>query len=243
MGDGEGGSGLMRVLGLIPARGGSKGIPRKNIRPLGGKPLIAWTIEAARRSRLLNRVILSTEDEEIARIGREWGVEAPFLRPAELAQDETPTLPVVLHALDWLEERGDRYDAVCLLQPTSPLRKPEWIDACVDLLAERQADSVVTVCRIPEEHHPWWALEQTPDGWLRFCAGDKAPSRRQELPPAFHREGSVYVVRTRVLRDERSLYGVRLAAYLVSENDTVNLDRETDWQRAERMLGARGGNV
>jgi CMP-N-acetylneuraminic acid synthetase len=229
----------MRVLGVIPARGGSKGIPRKNIRFLGGKPLVAWTIEAARASRRLSRVVLTTEDEEIARVGREWGVEVPFLRPKELAEDDTPTLPVVLHALRECEKTDGEYDAVCLLQPTAPFRKGEWIDACIDLLEESGADAVVTVCRIPEEYHPRWALEKGSGGWLRFVGGQGVPPRRQELPAAYHREGSVYVSRRRVLV-EGSLYGERLAGYEVSGEETVNLDTEADWRRAEGMIAEMG---
>lgn len=230
----------MRVLGVIPARGGSKGIPRKNIRLLGGKPLIAWTIEAAQQSRLLTRVILSTEDEEIAAVGRQWGVEVPFLRPAELAQDDTPTLPVVEHALRECEKDGVRYDAVCLLQPTAPLRKPAWIDGCIRMLEERGADAVVTVCRIPEEHHPWWSLMKDAAGWMQFSSGRTVPPRRQDLPPAYHREGSVYVTRREVLVEAGSLYGNRLAGWEVSQEETVNLDTEEDWRRAEYLL-AQGG--
>lgn len=233
----------MRVLGLIPARGGSKGIPRKNIRLLAGKPLIAWTIEAALASRSLTRVILSTEDEEIAAVGRAWGVEVPFLRPAELAKDDTPTLPVVLHALRRCEEAGQIYDAVCLLQPTAPLRKTEWIDACIEELASNAADAVVTVCRIPDEHHPQWAMQRDPEGWFHFWSGSAIPPRRQELPAAFHREGSVYVTRRRVLVEEGSLYGKRLAGFEVCADETVNLDTEEDWKRAEGLLKRGGATV
>lgn len=230
----------MRVLGLIPARGGSKGIPRKNIRPLGGKPLLAWTIEAARASRLLARVILSTEDEEIAAVGRAWGVEVPFLRPRELAEDDTPTLPVVLHAVEWLEARGEAYDAVCLLQPTSPFRKPEWIDGCVELLQRERADSAITVRRIPDEFHPFWALLRAEGGWLRFLSGSGIPARRQDLPPAYHRDGAVYVVRCDVLKGRQTLYGEKVAGFEVSGVGSVNLDTEPDWNRAEELLAATG---
>jgi CMP-N-acetylneuraminic acid synthetase len=226
----------MRVLGLIPARGGSKGIPRKNIRLLGGKPLIAWTIEAARQSRMLTRVILSTEDEEIAEVGRQWGVDVPFMRPKELAEDDTPTLPVVLHALMEVEKQGSHYEAVCLLQPTAPLRKPEWIDACIQLLRDRNADAVITVCRIPHEHHPLWSLMDDGGGWLRFSGSGDVPVRRQDLPPAYYREGSVYVTRTHTLLAGRSLYGSRLAAFEVAADNSVNLDSEEDWKRAELLL-------
>lgn len=226
----------MRVLGLIPARGGSKGIPRKNIRMLGGKPLIAWTIEAARKSRLLTRVILSTEDEEIAEVGRQWEVDVPFLRPRELAEDDTPTLPVVLHAVMEIEKQGGHYDAVCLLQPTAPFRKPEWIDACIQLMEKRGADASVTVCRIPAEHHPWWSLMLDGEGWLHFSQSGEAPVRRQDLPPAYYREGSVYVTRVQTLLRSGSLYGTKLAAFEVAADESVNLDTEEDWKRAEMLL-------
>lgn len=228
----------MRVLGVIPARGGSKGIPRKNIRLLGGKPLIAWTIEAARKSRLLTRVILSTEDEEIATVGKHWGAEVPFLRPQELAEDTTPTLPVLQHAVRECERQDGAYDAVCLLQPTAPLRRPEWIDECIALLLRLDAEAVVTVCRIPDEFHPLWALTVAEDGWLRFFSGAAIPPRRQDLPTAYHREGSVYVVRRDVLMEAGSLYGSKLGWLEVSAEATVNLDTERDWERAEAMLAS-----
>ena len=145
-----------RVLGLIPARGGSKGVPRKNIKLLCGKPLLEYTAQAALASRLLSRVILSTEDEEIAEAGRRCGLEVPFLRPQELAADDTPMLPVIEHAVRWVEERGERFDAICLLQPTNPLRRAEEIDGCIELLIGTGADSVVTVLPVPAEYNPHW---------------------------------------------------------------------------------------
>src|SRR5262249_36192083 len=146
----------MRILGLIPARGGSKGVPRKNIKLLCGRPLLAYTVEAALSSSFLSRVILSTEDEEIARVAQRFGVEVPFLRPQDLARDETPMLPVAQHALRFLEERDERFDALCLLQPTNPLRSAEDIDACIQLLETSHADAVVTTLRVPAEHNPHW---------------------------------------------------------------------------------------
>ncbi|MCI0730285.1 MAG: acylneuraminate cytidylyltransferase family protein, partial [Chloroflexi bacterium] len=143
----------MRVLGLIPARGGSKGVPRKNIRLLCGKPLLQYTAESALAARRLSRVILSTEDEEIAEVGRRCGLDVPFLRPAELAQDDTAALPVVQHALRWLEAQGEWFDAICFLQPTCPLRRAEDIDACITLLEERNADTVVSVLAVPLQYN------------------------------------------------------------------------------------------
>lgn len=222
----------MRVLGLIPARGGSKGIPGKNVRLLGGKPLLAWTAEAALASRRLSRVVLSTDDEGIAEAGRRCGLDVPFLRPAELARDDTPTLPVVRHALESLE---DRFDAVCLLQPTSPFRRAADVDGCIALLEERGLDAVVSVLPVPAEHNPHWVFFEDGDGLLRLATGEEQPiPRRQELPPAFHRDGSVYVTRREIVMGG-SLYGRRLGGYLMPEAG-VNLDTPADWERAERRI-------
>ena len=188
----------MRVLGIVPARGGSKGIPHKNITPLCGKPLLWYTAEAALAAQTLTDVVLSTDDEAIAEVGRRCGLEVPFLRPAELAQDTTPTLPVLQHAVHTLEAAGRSYDAVCLLQPTNPLRRAAHIDGCVRLLQEEQVDSVVTVLPVPHHYNPHWVLFADEDGRLYWSMGDPEPiPRRQLLPPAWHREGSVYVVRKR----------------------------------------------
>jgi CMP-N,N'-diacetyllegionaminic acid synthase len=229
----------MRVLGLVPARGGSKGVPRKNVRPLGGRPLLHWTAEAALAATRLSRVVLTTDDPEIAEVGGAGGLEVPFLRPAELARDETPTLPVVQHALRMLEAAGDRFDAVCLLQPTSPFRTPQDIDACVALLAAGDADAVVTVLRVPAEHNPHWVYFRGGDGALRLATGEAEPiPRRQALPPAFHRDGSVYVTRRDVVLDGHSLYGGRVLGYETDAARSVNVDDLDDWARAEAMLAA-----
>jgi CMP-N-acetylneuraminic acid synthetase len=226
----------MRVLGLVPARGGSKGIARKNLRPLGGKPLLQYTAEAAAEAMRLQRVLLSTDDAEIAEVGRRRGLWVPFVRPGELARDDTPMLPVVVHALEWLAANGEEYDAVCLLQPTSPFRRPSDIDACVDLLASGDADCVVSVRPVPERYNPHWVYFRGADGSLRAALGDTEPiTRRQALPPAFHRDGSIYVSRVDAIR-RGSLYGRKVIPYETSIPGTVNLDVEADWQEAERLL-------
>ncbi|SRR5579884_2142164 len=228
-----------RVLGVIPARGGSKGIPKKNIRLLHGRPLLSYTAEAALSARLLTRVILSTDDEEIAEVGRRCGLEVPFLRPPELATDGAPTLPVVQHAVRALAQDGGRFDAVCLLQPTNPLRSPGQIDGCIELLVDSGADSVITVLPVPPEYNPHWVYFAESDGTLRLSTGEEAPiSRRQDLPPAFHREGSVYVTRTDVIINGNSLYGRRIVGYPADSNSSVNIDAPEDWERAEELLAA-----
>jgi CMP-N-acetylneuraminic acid synthetase len=232
----------MRVLGLIPAREGSKGIPGKNVRLLGGRPLLAWTAEAALAARRLSRVVLSTDGEAIAEAGRRCGLEVPFLRPAELARDDTPTLPVVTHAVAELERAGDRFDAVCLLQPTSPFRRAGDIDGCIALLEEKGLDAVVSVLEVPAEHNPHWVYFQDGEGLLRLATGEEQPvPRRQELPPAFHRDGSVYVTRRDVVMDGGSLYGRRLGGYVMPDaGRSVNLDTPDDWERAERLILSEG---
>ncbi|MGC8875437.1 MAG: cytidylyltransferase domain-containing protein, partial [Chloroflexia bacterium] len=188
----------------------------------------------------LTRVILSTDDEEIAAVGRELGVEVPFLRPHELARDDTPTLPVIRHAVAELEREGTRYDAVCILQPTSPFRRPEWIDACVKLLFERGADCVITVAPVPSEYNPHWVYFEDPQGFLVLATGEGEPiPRRQDLPQAYHRDGSVYVTRRDVLMKTGSLYGRRVLGYLVDAHDTVNIDTVDDLAKAASRLGAR----
>lgn len=229
----------LRVLGLIPARGGSKGVPRKNARFLCGKPLLQYTAEAALAARHLARVILSTDDFEIAEIGSKCGLEVPFLRPSELAQDETPMLPVVQHALRWMQLWGESFDALCLLQPTNPARRPEDIDACIELLAASGADAVVTVIPVPTEHNPHWVYFQDRAGTLRLATGESQPiTRRQDLPPAFHREGSVYVTCRDVILEGNSLYGNRLVGYALDQTRCVNIDVAEDWTRAEALLAA-----
>ncbi len=228
----------MRVLAIIPARGGSKGVPRKNIRLLGGKPLLWYTASAARAATRLTRVVLSTDDAEIAGVGRDCGIEVPFLRPPALAQDDTPTLPVLQDIVRRLAAAGENYDAVCLLQPTTPFRPPGLIDACVDLLAETGADAVVSVQRVPATYNPHWVFTPDADGFLHVCTGDATIiPRRQLLPPAFHRDGSVYVTRCPVLLEQNSLFGTRLAGYEVP-GTTVNIDTLADWARAEERLAA-----
>ncbi len=228
---------MNKVLGIIPARGGSKGVPRKNIRSLCGKPLLAYTIESALRAKRLTRTVLSTEDEEIADVGMRLGIEVPFLRPKQLAQDTSPTFPVVLHALETLEFGGDSFDAVCLLQPTNPLRRSVDIDACIDLLENSDADSVISVLPVPEEHNPHWVYRMCVDGALKLFTEEPTPiARRQDLPPAFHREGSVYVTKTTVIRTLRSLYGKRILGYEMPREYSSNIDTLEDWRALEARM-------
>ena len=227
----------MKVLGLITARGGSRGVPRKNIRLLCGKPLLQYTVESALAAHRLTRVILSTDDDEIAEVGQHCGLEVPFMRPVELATDSTPTLPVVQHALRWMEAHGECFDAICQLQPTNPLRPPGAIDTCIELLERSDADAVMTVLPVPAEHNPHWVYFRHNNGELYLSTGETMPiPRRQELPPSFHREGSVYVTRRDIVMQENSLYGKRVFGYVVDAETSVNIDGPEDWKRAESIL-------
>jgi len=234
----------VRVLGLIPARGGSKGVPRKNVRMLGGKPLIGHSIDAARRATRIDRIVVSTEDQEIASISKSLGAEVPFLRPESLARDDTPMLPVIAHALQAIVDAGWTPDAVCLLQPTFPFRSPQDIDACIEALEVRGADCVISVHRVPHHFNPHWVYFERPDGSLRLSTGEPEPiPRRQDLPPAFHRSGAVYVSRAAVISEHGSLYGDRVVGHETPTQSSCNIDTIEDWARAEALVAQLENNA
>jgi CMP-N-acetylneuraminic acid synthetase len=229
-------------LGLIVARGGSKGIVGKNLHPLGGRPLISHTFQAAGESKVLDRIVLSTDSPEIAEAGRAAGVEVPFLRPPELAKDTTPTLDVIRHALDWLgREEAYRPDIVVLLQPTSPLRQARHIDEALGLLASGDADSVVSVVPVPAHFNPHWQFV-VEDGMIRTFTGETLAAiapRRQGLEETFSRNGAIYAFRRASLEKHGTIYGERCAAYVMAPEDSVNIDGPEDLEAAERMLAGR----
>jgi CMP-N-acetylneuraminic acid synthetase len=230
----------MTVLGIVPARGGSKGIPRKNIAFLLGKPLLAYTAEAALSAKLLTTTVLSTEDEEIARVGRECGLEVPFLRPQELAQDGSPTIPVLQDVVRKLEALGKRYDAVFILQPTSPLRRPEDIDGAVELLERTGADSVISFVDVGEKH-PARMKFVSPDGRVSNppFAEEYEGQRRQELPKIYLREGSIYLTRRAILMEDNSVQGCDCRAWIIPQERYCNIDTPLDLFIAEQMLKYR----
>lgn len=230
----------MRVLGLVPARGGSKGVPRKNVAPLLGRPLLAWTAEAAVAARTLCDVVLSTDDDDIAAVGERCGLRVPFRRPAELARDETPMLPVVLHALQALralDGAGAEYDAVCLLQPTNPLRRAADIDGAVRLLERSGADAVISFVAVGEKH-PARMKHVDADGRVTDPPFAEAMEgqRRQELPPLFLREGSIYLTRRATLERDGSFRGRDCRAWIVPPERACNVDEPLDLIIAEQLL-------
>ena len=240
------------VLGVVTARAGSKGIPGKNTKLLGGKPLLSYTIDAALASGAFDRLMLSTDDGGAAEIARELGCEVPFMRPAELSADDTPHLPVMQHAVAWLRD-GERYtpDWVMILMPTSPLRQARHIVESVELAERAGADSVVSVDAMPPHFHPMRALSVDEGGWAHLFVGAQAvrrrPVRRQDMPAAWVFNGAIYLFRTPLLFDpvEPSLYGDKVAAYPMDKPYGLNIDDPEDWAAAERVLAgaAEKGSV
>ena len=227
------------VLAIVPARGGSKGVPGKNVRPLAGRPLVEYTARAAADSGVIDRIVLSTDSPEIAEVGRRAGLEVPFLRPAALSADDTPMLPVLQHALDVLEQGGWTPEIVVLLQPTSPLRTAAHIDAAVTLLEASGADAVVSVVEVPHRFNPVSVLRMDGDRVAPWSPGP-AVTRRQDKPRLFARNGpAVLAVRTRVLVEERRLYGQDTRAISMTDAESVDIDTAWDLAVAELALARR----
>ena len=234
------------ILGIIPARGGSKGVLRKNIRPLAGKPLLHYTVEAANLSRTLDRVVVSTEDEEIAALAEDWGCEV-LNRPVELSQDETPMLPVIQHALEVLVRvENYRPEITVILQPTAPLRRAEHIDDCLHLIMSTGAASAVSVSLVPAHYHPDWQFIIHPEGELGTFSGqalDQILTRRQDLERTFTRNGAMYAIRTTEFQNSGSLYPEPCVAYVMDSEDSINIDSEEDFWLAEQYLLKRKGKT
>jgi N-acylneuraminate cytidylyltransferase len=235
----------MDVLALIPARGGSKSVPRKNIRLVAGKPLIAYTIEQANKSALISRTIVSTDDPEIASISLQCGADVPFLRPAELAEDDTPDWPVFNHALRWLKETENyEPDIVVHLRPTTPNRRVETLDkAIATFIASPEIDSMRSVR--PAEHSPYKMVLINSSGYIEpvvippNCENELWNMPRQQLPQAYQGDGYVDLTRPRIILRRQSMFGEKTKAFLIDE-PVVDIDNESDLKRAEGLLGTRG---
>lgn len=227
----------MLILGIIPARGGSKGVPRKNIRLVAGKPLIEYTIEAAKGSRLLTYYTVSTDDTEIAGVAEQLG--APVLmRPPQLATDDTPMIHVMQHVLVTLKQTTGDYDYTVLLQPTAPLRTAKHIDESLRLLIQKNADSVVSVTQVPGHYNPHWQFIIENKTLKLFT---KQPlheiiKRRQELPITYVRNGAIYACKTELIKEKGDIYGNYCIGYIMREEESVNIDSEGDFWVAKRLL-------
>jgi len=227
------------VLGIIPARGGSKGIPDKHTRKLAGQSILAYAAKSARESGVIDRLVLSSNDADIIAEAQAQGIEVPFTRPDELAQDDTPMLPVLQHAVEQLEATGWQPEIIVLLQATAPLRKPEHIRDAVAQLRESQADSVVSVLETPHLFAPQKALRMGAEG-LEFWLDDgQQITRRQQLETSYAREGTVYAFWRNTLIEKNSIYGDRCLPLVLPPEESLTLDTETDWREAERILSER----
>lgn len=225
-----------RILGVVPARSGSKGIRGKNERTIAGKTLIERCAEAASQSGVVDRLCLSTDSPHIADLGRRAGMEVPFLRPAELATDEAPMQPVIEHAVLALEASGWIPDVVLVLQPTAPLRTGAHLAAAVDLLLTTGATSVVSVVEIPRHYSPDYAMRIDDGRLLPFLPRGERITRRQDVADAYSRDGTVYAVRRDVVILEHDLYGIDCRPLVLPREESINLDTPEDWAAAERRL-------
>lgn len=226
----------MKILGLIPARGGSKGVPGKNIKSLCGKPLLQYTWESAKESRLLAKTILSSDDKNIIEIAENFGLHSAFVRPAEFAKDTTPSIEVIKHAIQFFQEKGEIFDAVCLLQPTTPLRSHDLIDFCIEKFIEGNYDSLITVREVPEEYNPHWVFEEK-QGSLKIATGEnEIIPRRQELPKSYFRDGAIYLTKVDVILNQNSLFGNKIGFYNTENTRYVNIDTPEDWEKAEKII-------
>lgn len=228
--------GRNKILAIIPARGGSKSIPKKNIKLLAGKPLIYWTIKAAQESKLLNDTILSSDSTEIIDIAKSFGLNAPFIRPPELAEDKTPTLPVMQHAVSFMEKKHKyRYNYIVLLEPTSPLRISEDIDGAITKAIKTGADSIITVYQL-SDIHPIRCKRIENDLLMPFCIVEKEGMPRQSLPPAYYRNGSVYVTKRDIIMEQNSIWGTISRPYVMPADRSIDIDDESSFYVAEYYL-------
>lgn len=227
-----------KILAVIPARGGSKGIPRKNIKLLSGKPLIVWTIEEAKKSKYIDYLILSSEDKEIISIAKDWGCEVPFVRPKEIASDDTPGIEPILHAINTLPRK---FDYVCMLQPTSPLRTVKDIDGCIDKCINLNGEACVTI--VESSKSPYWMFTLEKDMLLRSLFPEiKIAPRRQDLPTTYVLNGAVYVARTEWIRETKSFITDETIGFRMEKFSSLDIDDEMDFKICDYLLKERMKN-
>lgn len=223
------------ILGIIPARGESKELPKKNVLALLGKPLIAWTIEQAFLSKYIDKLIVSTDDEEIARISKKYNAETPFIRPKELSGDDAKSIDVIFHAAEWMEKNNMTYDLVLVLQPTSPNRISDDINNAVELLFQKKASSIVSACEV--KHHPYLSNTLPKDGCMKkFLRTDAVNKNRQDLPEYFRINGAIYLAYYNYLKHEKSFFGDKTYAYIMPIERSIDIDSELDFRFSEFLL-------
>jgi CMP-N-acetylneuraminic acid synthetase len=231
----------MDVLAIVPARGGSKSIPRKNLVPLAGRPLIAYTIEAAQHSKLISRCVLSTDDEEIAATGRSLGIEVPFMRPAHLAMDETPMIQVLQHALSWFKSCAPAPDVVIVLQPTSPLRRASHIDSAIELIRTSGAETVVSVVEVPHQFLPGSLMQLAENRLIPYVTGPLV-LRRQDKPRLYARNGPAVLAVRREAVEKGALYTDHVVPLEMSRRESVDIDDWEDLALAEFWIQGASGS-
>ncbi|MHB9011506.1 MAG: acylneuraminate cytidylyltransferase family protein [Ignavibacteriaceae bacterium] len=226
------------ILAIIPARGGSKGVPQKNIKELNGKPLIVWTIETALQCKYIDRFVVSTDDEKIASIARQFNADVPFLRPKELAQDNSKSIDAILHCINWLKENNDEYDILILLQPTSPLRISTDIDKSIEMLFEKKADSIISVCKT--EHNPLWSNTLPSDGRMNeFLKKELININRQRLPEFYRLNGAVYSAWIDYVVKNLSFFGENTFAYVMPIERSIDVDSSFDFEFCEFFMKSK----
>jgi CMP-N,N'-diacetyllegionaminic acid synthase len=232
----------MRILATICARGGSKGVPNKNIRLLNGKPLIAYTIECAKKYTKFDRIIVSTDSPKIAEIAKQYGADVPFLRPKELATDTSPKIPVLQHAVRYLEqEENDRYDLIVDLDPTSPLRTVEDIENCVNKMIEKNPNVVFSVT--PAHKNPYFNMVEEKDGKVYLCKKLDAPiTRRQDAPTVYAMNASIYVYKKDFLLNTDSVFSDNTMAVVMPEERSIDIDRPIDFEFVEFLMKRNNTN-
>lgn len=226
----------MKILGIIPARGGSKGIKDKNLIPLAGKPLIAWTIKCARDAGIFNRIVVSTDSQNISETARAYGADTPFTRPTELSTDTAKGIDVLIHCLRWLEtQEKDTYDIFFCLQPTSPLRQPVDVKNSLETMIRKKAEAVVSVCEA--EHHPLWAGPLPPDGNMAaFFSSDLHKKNRQELPPYYRLNGAIYCSKVESFLARKDWYGDKTYACIMPQERSADIDNLFDIALTEFLI-------
>ena len=228
---------MMNVLAIIPARGGSKGLPKKNIKPLGDKPLIAWSIDAAKASKKITKTIVSSDSDEIIKIAKQFGAEIPFKRPDDLASDTASTKDVLIHALNFYKSKNIYFDYLVLLQPTSPFRDSKMIDEMIDEMIEKDVDMVVSVKETSA--NPYYVLfEENNKGFLTKSKNANF-TRRQDCPTVYEYNGSVYVIKIESLLKYNSLSFPKTIKYVMDNYHSVDIDNQFDFDFAEFLLNRR----
>ncbi|MGL4731447.1 MAG: cytidylyltransferase domain-containing protein [Clostridium sp.] len=223
-----------KILAIIPARGGSKGVHKKNIKDLCGKPLIGYTIEAAQKSNYIDRIIVSTDDNEILEAVKKFNLEVPFIRPKELAKDDTSSMDVIMHTISWCENNFEYYDYICLLQCTSPFRDSKQIDEAVEMLINQKSDSIVSICE--SDVSPYWMKNLENGKIVDFVKDKNKYIRRQDLPKVYKLNGAIYICEMEKLKDNKSWYTKNTLGYVMNSITSLDIDTFLDFKLAEVII-------